>query len=121
MARLLHWGPLFALSIIKFVTLTTLYYLVQWSAPLLQWKSLLNLGLYTLLLASTFCNFMTAIFNGPGYVSLGWRPSRTEDEQFLQFCQRCEGFKAPRSHHCSKCNRCVKKMVRATAKMVHFP
>ena len=27
------------------------------------------------------------------------------DEQYLQYCNFCEGFKAPRSHHCRKCNR----------------
>ena len=30
---------------------------------------------------------------------------KKEDEQYLQFCNFCEGFKAPRSHHCRKCNR----------------
>lgn len=28
----------------------------------------------------------------------------------LQFCSVCEGYKAPRSHHCRKCERCVMKM-----------
>lgn len=34
-----------------------------------------------------------------------------EDERKLQFCKICDSFKAPRSHHCRKCNRCVFKMV----------
>lgn len=25
------------------------------------------------------------------------------DIQFLQYCSVCEGYKAPRSHHCRKC------------------
>lgn len=32
------------------------------------------------------------------------------DQPNLQFCSVCEGYKAPRSHHCRKCGRCVKKM-----------
>lgn len=31
-------------------------------------------------------------------------------ESCLQYCKVCEGFKAPRSHHCRKCGRCVLKM-----------
>lgn len=110
MARLLHWGPLVAILIIKCVSLTTLYYLLQWSVPIWRWSSLLNLCLYCGLIVTTFFNFFAAVFNGPGYVPKGWRPKRAEDEQFLQYCQRCSIFKAPRSHHCSKCNRCVLKM-----------
>lgn len=29
---------------------------------------------------------------------------------YLQYCSVCEGYKAPRSHHCRKCGRCVMKM-----------
>ncbi|KAH9390064.1 Palmitoyltransferase zdhhc6 [Tyrophagus putrescentiae] len=108
--RLLHWGPLVAILIIKCVSLTTLYYLVQWSVPLWWWSYLLNLCLYCGLIVTTFFNFFAAVFNGPGHVPRGWRPKRPEDEQYLQYCHTCEGFKAPRSHHCSKCNRCCFKM-----------
>lgn len=31
-------------------------------------------------------------------------------KKLLQFCSVCEGYKAPRSHHCRKCGRCVMKM-----------
>jgi len=27
-----------------------------------------------------------------------------EDQQYLQFCTICDGYKAPRVHHCHKCN-----------------
>ena len=108
--RLLHWGPLVAILIIKCVSLTTLYYLVQWSVPLWRWSYLLNLCLYCGLIVTTFFNFFAAVFNGSGHVPRGWRPKRPEDEQYLQYCHTCEGFKAPRSHHCSKCNRCCLKM-----------
>uniref|UniRef100_A0A1I7W3D2 Palmitoyltransferase n=1 Tax=Loa loa TaxID=7209 RepID=A0A1I7W3D2_LOALO len=33
-----------------------------------------------------------------------------EDEDRLQYCRICNGFKMPRSHHCSNCGRCVCKM-----------
>ena len=110
MWRLLHWGPLIALLIIKFVSLTTLYYFGQWSVPLWKTTSLLNLVPYCFLIFTTLYNFMSAVFDGPGYVPKGWRPAQKRDEQFLQYCYKCESFKAPRSHHCSKCNRCILKM-----------
>lgn len=47
---------------------------------------------------------------GGGYITKGWIPPKTEEENYLQYCHRCKGFKAPRSHHCTKCERCVMKM-----------
>lgn len=32
------------------------------------------------------------------------------DKEHLQYCSVCEGYKAPRSHHCRKCGKCVMKM-----------
>ena len=34
------------------------------------------------------------------------------DERYLQFCEACEGFKAPRAHHCRKCESPVGPYVR---------
>ncbi|CAG0890782.1 unnamed protein product [Darwinula stevensoni] len=31
-------------------------------------------------------------------------------DSVLQYCEICEGYKAPRAHHCRRCNRCVMKM-----------
>lgn len=28
---------------------------------------------------------------------------KATDTQYLQYCSVCEGYKAPRSHHCRKC------------------
>ncbi len=30
--------------------------------------------------------------------------------ELLDFCRHCSGYKAPRSHHCGRCGRCVKRM-----------
>ncbi|KAL1122363.1 hypothetical protein AAG570_003768 [Ranatra chinensis] len=58
----------------------------------------------------TLYNFLSAIFEGPGYLPLKWLPESARDETYLQFCKICQGYKAPRSHHCKKCGRCVLKM-----------
>ncbi|CAB3237948.1 unnamed protein product [Arctia plantaginis] len=33
-----------------------------------------------------------------------------DHKQYLQYCTVCNGYKAPRSHHCRKCGYCIKKM-----------
>lgn len=110
MKRLFHWGPLFALTIIKCISFTTLYYTDYWLDLFQSWTSFFNYLIYYSLLAAVLYNFLCAIFFGPGYVPEGWRPALAIDEQYLQYCQQCNAFKAPRSHHCSKCKRCILKM-----------
>ena len=51
----------------------------------------------------TTYHFISAMCDGPGYVPLGWKPEAAEEEECLQFCDVCQGYKAPRSHHCRKC------------------
>ena len=75
----------------------------------------------------TLYQLIAAMFVGPGHVPLGWSPPSPKSKskkstevtttevtrQYdgdLQYCAVCEGYKAPRSHHCRKCGRCVKKM-----------
>lgn len=38
------------------------------------------------------------------YVSVP-KQENQRDTQYLQYCRVCQGYKAPRSHHCRKCNR----------------
>lgn len=38
----------------------------------------------------------------PDFVS---KQEKQQDVQYLQYCRVCQGYKAPRSHHCRKCNR----------------
>ena len=52
-----------------------------------------------------------------GSVPLGWTPDDalkaadvTIEPKMRRFCQKCNGFKPPRSHHCSTCGRCVRRM-----------
>lgn len=67
-------------------------------------------------------NFFCSIFQGPGFVPNGWKPEQSKIDEllslneikdlrlYLQYCEICKGYKAPRSHHCRKCNHCVLKM-----------
>ncbi len=58
----------------------------------------------------TTYHLVAAMMDGPGLVPLGWTPGDPEAEAQLQYCATCKGYKAPRSHHCRKCDRCVMKM-----------
>ncbi|CAL8087573.1 unnamed protein product [Calicophoron daubneyi] len=108
--RCFHWGPLAALGTIFFIAYVSLRNLM-WVLPpgesLLGGFHLLAIIVFLyLILHSYFC----ALLFGPGYVPLGWRPSDPKAENKLQFCRPCNGYKPPRSHHCTTCKRCVLKM-----------
>ncbi|XP_012286618.1 palmitoyltransferase ZDHHC6 isoform X2 [Orussus abietinus] len=82
----------------------------QWWPPYESALAAANFLLFFSLSGSTLYHFMSAIFEGPGFLPLKWMPENASDVQFLQYCTVCEGYKAPRSHHCRKCGRCVLKM-----------
>jgi len=120
--RLLHWGPLLALFIMKFVSLTTMIAMGMWLPSNNSLIGLINFLLYCTQLGLMIYNFFCSVFQGPGYVPLGWKPDKEKIEDlltyneikdlrlYLQYCEICKGYKAPRSHHCRKCNRCILKM-----------
>ncbi|KAK0410417.1 hypothetical protein QR680_005119 [Steinernema hermaphroditum] len=108
--RLAHWGPIIACSIIFSIGFTASYFHILWwpisSSPwaLLHFLAFLTWNYLTL------TNFCLAAYFGPGVVPLRWLPPLEEHQERLQFCTVCNGYKAPRSHHCSKCGRCNLKM-----------
>ncbi|XP_022910851.1 palmitoyltransferase ZDHHC6-like [Onthophagus taurus] len=109
LAKVRHWGPLTALCIIKCVTGVTIHCSNIWW-PSSSFGGLLNTICFMSLSGLTLYNFLSAIFHGPGFLPLKWKPENEENTAFLQFCNVCNGYKAPRSHHCRKCKRCVLKM-----------
>ncbi|CAK9820761.1 Palmitoyltransferase ZDHHC6 [Anthophora plagiata] len=108
--KVCHWSPLTALGIIKIITLMTIHCSRQWSPPQESFFGAVNFILFFCLSGSTLFHFISAIYEGPGYLPLKWMPEKLTDTQYLQYCAVCEGYKAPRSHHCRKCGRCVMKM-----------
>lgn len=108
--RFLHWGPLIAIGIIKSITIMTLYMNAMWWPAERSFGGFLNQAIFVMLSASTGFYFLAASLTGPRFLPFKWRPKNKKDESFLQYCDICDGFKAPRSHHCRKCNRCVIKM-----------
>lgn len=108
-ARICHWGPLTAIGIIKLVTGMTVHCCGMWW-PSTTIGGFINTLCFMSLSGLTLYNFLSSMYQGPGYLPLNWKPEKPEDEKYLQFCGVCQGFKAPRSHHCRRCGRCVLKM-----------
>ncbi|XP_019871027.1 palmitoyltransferase ZDHHC6 [Aethina tumida] len=109
LTRIFHWGPLTAIGIIKLVSGMTIHCCGMWW-PSTTFGGLLNTLSFTSLAGLTLYNFLSAMFLGPGFLPKGWQPDNKENTGNLQWCSVCEGFKAPRSHHCRRCGRCVLKM-----------
>ncbi|XP_076253049.1 palmitoyltransferase ZDHHC6 [Rhynchophorus ferrugineus] len=107
--RICHWGPLIAIGIIKLVTGMTIHCSGMWW-PSVTLGGFLNTLCFMSLSGLTLYNFLSAMYHGPGYLELKWKPENSDDCQYLQMCGICQGYKAPRSHHCRKCGRCVLKM-----------
>ncbi|KAH8334858.1 hypothetical protein KR074_007306, partial [Drosophila pseudoananassae] len=108
--RFLHWGPATVLSLTFYVLHLTLTMNSMWWPAKTCIPSMINYGLIWFNTLGIIYNFMRSFLAGPGYLPRKWRPENPRDVDFLQFCQKCEGYKAPRSHHCRRCDRCVLKM-----------
>ncbi|CAB3222802.1 unnamed protein product [Arctia plantaginis] len=108
--RLLHWGPISVLAIIKLITWSMVHLLGMWWPPHGSFGGALHAGIFLMLAGTTLYYFLQSLLEGPGHVPLGWKPENEDHKQYLQYCTVCNGYKAPRSHHCRKCGYCIKKM-----------
>ena len=113
LSRLIHFAPFFALSIISYCYLISMMDSMLWFLPIKGTHSFygrLNLLVLTGWFLLILYNFFRAALVGPGYVPLRWHPKYSRHEKYLRFCEICQGYKPPRSHHCRICQRCVLKM-----------
>ncbi|KAL7856919.1 hypothetical protein SRHO_G00158180 [Serrasalmus rhombeus] len=108
--RLCHWGPIIALTVIAVCSSMAILDSIIWYWPLDTTGGSINFIMLINWTVLILYNYFNAMFVGPGYIPLGWKPENQQDTMYLQFCRVCQGYKAPRSHHCRKCNRCVMKM-----------
>ena len=130
-----HWARLLIVIMIFTVSTSTINCNTMWWPPRESKSGVINMALflgkfpfcnpgrqwikmmtiYCLGLASlTIYHFVCSIRICPGYVPLGWTPpieiKNAKLKENLQWCHPCQGYKAPRAHHCKKCGRCVLKM-----------
>ncbi|XP_065910102.1 palmitoyltransferase ZDHHC6-like isoform X2 [Dysidea avara] len=110
--RVCHYGPVTAIVLITLITCSATYSAYQlWSLPahvVYFFRTIHFVTMYTWIILIVK-NFLQAIYT-MGYVPHGWAPANKSDKQYLQYCHTCQSWKAPRSHHCSQCGRCVLKM-----------
>lgn len=69
--RLIHWGPILALFITKFVSLTTIISMSMWLPSNKSLIGFINFLVYCLQLGLMIYNFFNSIFQGPGFAPLG--------------------------------------------------
>ncbi|KAK8779622.1 hypothetical protein V5799_019037 [Amblyomma americanum] len=72
--RLVHWGPVTALLIIKFIFLTSLYVTSMWLSPYGSTLGTINHAVFIGWVGVLLYNFFMAVAMGPGFVPLKWRP-----------------------------------------------
>ena len=75
------------------------YHLVKWSFLIISFLAMIS-----------HCRTM---LTDPGAVPHEYQPNTllaNEQGNSLAMCSRCNGFKPPRAHHCSQCDRCIMKM-----------
>ena len=85
--------------------------LMPWYGVTLHFFLHMFLFLGISLLAVT--SHMRCMLTDPGVVPVGFSPSQMLGDDkggSMPMCSRCNGFKPPRAHHCSQCDRCVMKM-----------
>jgi len=107
--RIFHWGPITALTIITVLFSTSVLTFLIWCPPDDLFGVLHSLIFLTWVI-NIFHHFFKAMYIGPGHIPFKWKPQEEGGSDYLQFCQPCQGYKAPRSHHCKACKRCVMKM-----------
>eukprot|EP00041_Stephanoeca_diplocostata_P007778 m.112215 g.112215 ORF g.112215 m.112215 type:complete len:412 (+) comp17031_c1_seq13:256-1491(+) len=105
-----HPGPIVALCIILTVTVSTILCSKDLLHPLQSSFGLLQLGWFLIVVVTLLSAFLSSVHAGAGALPLRWRPQREADEDQLQYCQACDGFKGPRAHHCHTCGQCSLKM-----------
>lgn len=71
--QLFHWGPIVALSIIGFISATTVHcVLMYW--PLYTDGGIINFLVFMSWNILTLFNYFQAVIKGPGFVPFNWRP-----------------------------------------------
>ena len=108
--RIIHYGPLMALLVIFTCSFTATIDCLLWTWTPTTLMGKINLFVFATWVMLILRHFFNAILIGPGLVPKGWAPKEEGDEKFMQYCQKCEGYKPLRAHHCRQCKRCVMKM-----------
>ena len=75
--RLCHWGPVIALSVIGICSTMAIFDSIIWYWPLDTTGGSVNFIMLLNWTVLILYNYFNAMFVGPGYIALGWKPVRT--------------------------------------------
>ncbi|XP_071829499.1 palmitoyltransferase ZDHHC6-like [Apostichopus japonicus] len=108
---LCHWGPIITITLILFITISAIIAYLEVFPPTPEHLGRrIHFVVMLIWPVIVLYNYLQAVYIGPGFVPLGWTPDDKKATSKLQYCVHCQGYKAPRSHHCRQCKRCVMKM-----------
>lgn len=74
--RLCHWGPVIALSVIAICSTMAILDSIIWYWPLDTTGGSINFIMLINWTVLILYNYFNAMFVGPGYIPLGWKPVR---------------------------------------------
>lgn len=74
--RLCHWGPIIALSVIAICSTMAMLDSIIWYWPLDTTGGSINFIMLINWTVLILYNYFNAMFVGPGYIPLGWKPVR---------------------------------------------
>lgn len=97
-------GIAIPLCIITFIS-TTSYFLV--------FKSIFTTNQtiwYFITAIMIYYSYYLAIYTLPGSPPKSYKPSPNKIIEWENYCQKCNNYKPPRSHHCKTCKTCVLMM-----------
>ncbi|MED6122782.1 hypothetical protein PIB30_043159 [Stylosanthes scabra] len=112
--RFLSLPVLAVMLLMMFVYYTTIYIFIDGSFGLQSSHGTFNAAIFTLLASLSVFSFSVCVLSDPGHVPSSYVPDvegqASKDNAERKKCDKCYGYKPPRTHHCRVCKKCVLKM-----------
>ncbi|RKO88262.1 DHHC palmitoyltransferase-domain-containing protein, partial [Blyttiomyces helicus] len=114
-----RWGRLFVVGVVALITFvpftTNLFIFIPWLTAHPDRNIHLWLLPFNLSVLSIWVNYYLGVTTDAGGVPAAHDPMEERDSKARgrrkpRWCKKCAGYKPPRAHHCSVCDRCILKM-----------
>ncbi|XP_057732805.1 probable protein S-acyltransferase 15 [Arachis stenosperma] len=113
--RFLSLPVLAVLLLMMFVYYTTIFVFIDGSFDLQSSNGTFNAAIFTILASFSIFSFFVCVLSDPGHIPSSYVPDvegqgSAKDNAERKKCDKCYGYKPPRTHHCRVCKKCVLKM-----------